>query len=730
MKTPALFLALSLCFVSLAHADSKTDRQKLVDEQTTIINSNTTENYVLAALVTRADAYLSLNEYSKASADADKALGMLDRHRDMIDYLPAKFSIWKIKGEVAFEAKDYDTARQAFTEAAGVTGWEKFFDAVEFLLYRCQTHLYQHSLVEARIEAEQALKLCDAEETGQLATSHRLLAVVRFEMGDLEGAISHWNEAKKNATYLENAPFAPEQIPFNRAAYENRDTSRAAESVLARANYFVNAAQELKKKREKEGKVYFVGDNSPPPIYGLGGYSNLVNTKKASATPTTLVDDALIELKFNYNFVPADFLAVRAKARAFRWRIDDWDTSRKLDFKLSEVDDDYNRAVELKPFDSEVRRGRADWLESRFTNLARDAAGGPPLTPEQETKTRLALSDVIIEDISRVLLKSPDDTALRSRRIMLEAKRPSPDLNALMVDYDILVPLLKGAEQTRASAVREKVQAGLVAFTPKTGTALGWKTKGNVLAENKDYQGASDAFTKALLLDPKFADALHNRANAYLSLNRLDLAMRDEDSAIAIEPRHKAAYIGRSTIKLSIGDFDGAVANARKSIEVAPDEIWRKHSRDNLAAKLIARAQSRADSDTPEALLTTWTDYHEINTLAPSFESLYAEGRAATYLRRGTDALAALNKALAIKANDADALLLKTIVLTAQNSPQATATEKLMMAFINRVSDPYSLRYRVVLEFSKGDAFNPSDAGEKARLTALQDRIWTAWRNS
>ena len=68
---------------------------------------------------------------------------------------------------------------------------------------------------------------------------------------------------------------------------------------------------------------------------------------------------------------------------------------------------------------------------------------------------------------------------------------------------------------------------------------------GRLKFEQEDFQGAIDAFDKAIELSPNYGKAYLNRALAKDKLKDYDGAISDFDIAIALFPKNGAAYIGR-----------------------------------------------------------------------------------------------------------------------------------------------------------------------------------------
>jgi tetratricopeptide (TPR) repeat protein len=85
-----------------------------------------------------------------------------------------------------------------------------------------------------------------------------------------------------------------------------------------------------------------------------------------------------------------------------------------------------------------------------------------------------------------------------------------------------------------------------------------------------DYQGAIEAYTQAIRIDPKYADAYLGRGAAKHSLGDKQAAIEDFTQAININPKLQGAYEIRGFTKAETGDYRGAVADFNQAIKINP----------------------------------------------------------------------------------------------------------------------------------------------------------------
>ena len=100
-----------------------------------------------------------------------------------------------------------------------------------------------------------------------------------------------------------------------------------------------------------------------------------------------------------------------------------------------------------------------------------------------------------------------------------------------------------------------------------------------------DYWAAIDDLNTALDLDGKRVDALVLRAAAYRHVdsgNAVDLALDDVTRAIGINPQFADAYLERGTLYAMKGNYDGARQDWTKTQQLAPDGFAARQAKANL----------------------------------------------------------------------------------------------------------------------------------------------------
>jgi len=84
----------------------------------------------------------------------------------------------------------------------------------------------------------------------------------------------------------------------------------------------------------------------------------------------------------------------------------------------------------------------------------------------------------------------------------------------------------------------------------------------------KDYYKAVYDFTRAIEIDPNFADAYHWRGMVKMILKDYTSALNDINKTLQLLPSDEAALASLGLVKMFLGDKDGACAAWKKSSEL------------------------------------------------------------------------------------------------------------------------------------------------------------------
>jgi hypothetical protein len=76
-----------------------------------------------------------------------------------------------------------------------------------------------------------------------------------------------------------------------------------------------------------------------------------------------------------------------------------------------------------------------------------------------------------------------------------------------------------------------------------------------IAAQQGDFERAIVGYDRVIAMKPGFADGYSNRGASFAALNRVNDALENFDRAIAIDPDHVEAHVGRAIVWLLQGDF-------------------------------------------------------------------------------------------------------------------------------------------------------------------------------
>ena len=142
------------------------------------------------------------------------------------------------------------------------------------------------------------------------------------------------------------------------------------------------------------------------------------------------------------------------------------------------------------------------------------------------------------------------------------------------------------------------------------------KLEGNRAMASKDYETAVTKYTAAIELIPTNAVYLSNRAAAYSSMRKHDLALKDAEKATEIEPTYAKGWSRLGLAKYALGDAEGSLKAYEKGLQVEGDsptdamkrgyETAKKKVGDNLMNSLNKAMNGESDgSDLPTPVAAT-----------------------------------------------------------------------------------------------------------------------------
>jgi tetratricopeptide (TPR) repeat protein len=113
--------------------------------------------------------------------------------------------------------------------------------------------------------------------------------------------------------------------------------------------------------------------------------------------------------------------------------------------------------------------------------------------------------------------------------------------------------------------------------------------RGNAFFRSGDLNRAIESFSKALRLNPSYADALIGRGLALCKKGDYENAIADLSEALYLDPKSAKAYYYRGSILGTRGDYEGAIADYDCSLRLQPGQKKVSDAR-KLAMAKIAQA--------------------------------------------------------------------------------------------------------------------------------------------
>jgi tetratricopeptide (TPR) repeat protein len=170
-----------------------------------------------------------------------------------------------------------------------------------------------------------------------------------------------------------------------------------------------------------------------------------------------------------------------------------------------------------------------------------------------------------------------------------------------------------------------------------------YSNRGAAYLNLKEYLKAITDLNKAIAINPALAFAYYNRGTTYSTLKDYPKAITDYDKAIAINPELVEAYSNRGTTYKALKDYPKAIADYDKAIAINPEDAEVYNNRGTIYADL-------------KDYLKAITDYTKAIAINSKLAGVYSN-RGATYkaLKDYPKAIADYTKAIAINPEYAEA---------------------------------------------------------------------------
>jgi tetratricopeptide (TPR) repeat protein len=94
--------------------------------------------------------------------------------------------------------------------------------------------------------------------------------------------------------------------------------------------------------------------------------------------------------------------------------------------------------------------------------------------------------------------------------------------------------------------------------------------EGSILVNNNKLKKSINVFTKAINLDPYWAEAWNKRATAYYMIGEYKKSQYDIDKVLELEERHFGALAGEGLVNIKLENYEKAKKSYQKALEIYP----------------------------------------------------------------------------------------------------------------------------------------------------------------
>lgn len=128
--------------------------------------------------------------------------------------------------------------------------------------------------------------------------------------------------------------------------------------------------------------------------------------------------------------------------------------------------------------------------------------------------------------------------------------------------------------------------------------SVAYNSRGIIYYDNKNNDLALKDFNKAIEINPQYLGAYNNRGLVYRSTGDNTKAIKDFNKAIKINPDNATGYYNRGVSFNSLGNYNEAIDDFNKAIKINPQYVNAYHTRGYAYYKLEMYSQALNDIST------------------------------------------------------------------------------------------------------------------------------------
>ena len=172
--------------------------------------------------------------------------------------------------------------------------------------------------------------------------------------------------------------------------------------------------------------------------------------------------------------------------------------------------------------------------------------------------------------------------------------------SALMATWDPEFSKTRGLEHRKQGEYDNAISAYTDAIWLNPKDADAYRSRGLTYRLKEEYDKAISDYTQAIRLNPKDADAYNFRANVYYEKREYDKVISDNTEAIRLDPNYAPAYYSRAGAYHGRKEYDKAISDYSEAIRLDPNYAAAYTSRGD--AYYEKKEYDKAISDYNEAI--------------------------------------------------------------------------------------------------------------------------------
>ncbi|KAF8529244.1 activator of Hsp70 and Hsp90 chaperone [Hysterangium stoloniferum] len=164
---------------------------------------------------------------------------------------------------------------------------------------------------------------------------------------------------------------------------------------------------------------------------------------------------------------------------------------------------------------------------------------------------------------------------------------------------DVLAKL-KEAEKLKVEADKKAY------FNPELSVTA--REEGNALFKSGDFAGSVKSYTEAIKRDPTDPRGYNNRANAYTKLAALPEALKDAEQAIKVDPKFVKGYLRKSHVLFAMKEYTKAMQAVQEAQDADEEKKHKREIDEQLQKITMALYSQRADESEEDTIQRAMRD--------------------------------------------------------------------------------------------------------------------------